>query len=61
MEAKISDGLERRTVAATARNAESSRSHLIVIIKVKTVDKQTGKAEAGKLLMCSSRPSSLRR
>jgi hypothetical protein len=50
MEATINSGFGSRTVAATAMNAESSRSHLIVIVKIKTVDKRSGKEITGKAL-----------
>ncbi|CAE7563874.1 KIN14E [Symbiodinium sp. KB8] len=52
----LSDLLERgnqmRTVCATKMNSESSRSHLILIIRVVGVNKQTEQKLSGKLLLC---------
>jgi len=45
-------GLSHRTVAANAMNIESSRSHLIFIIKVLSTNRQTGEVLSGKLLLC---------
>jgi len=45
-------GNEMRTVAATAMNSESSRSHLILIIKIVSVNKETHDQLRGKILMC---------
>merc|ERR1719379_1802582 len=45
-------GMGMRSVAATAMNSESSRSHLILIIRVKTTNKQSGEALNGKILIC---------
>lgn len=45
-------GNEQRTVAATAMNSESSRSHLILIIKIISVNKETKEVLKGKMLMC---------
>jgi len=53
---ELSDLLERgnrqRTVAATAMNSESSRSHLIFVIKIVRVCRETGQQTRGKILMC---------
>eukprot|EP00439_Symbiodinium_sp_Y106_P076875 s2706_g15.t4 len=52
----LSDLLERgnqmRTVCATKMNSESSRSHLILIIRVVGVNKQTEQKLSGKILLC---------
>ncbi|CAJ1460708.1 unnamed protein product [Effrenium voratum] len=52
----LSDLLERgnqmRTVCATKMNSESSRSHLILTIRVVGVNKQTGQKLSGKILLC---------
>ncbi len=48
----ITAGFESRKTAATAMNAESSRSHLIVIVKIVTVNKETKEQVRGKLLLC---------
>jgi hypothetical protein len=45
-------GMNMRTVAATAMNSESSRSHLIFIVRVKTKNKHTGETVSGKILIC---------
>lgn len=45
-------GNDQRTVAATAMNSESSRSHLILIIKIISVNKETKEVLKGKMLMC---------
>jgi len=45
-------GNEMRTVAATAMNSESSRSHLLLIIKIVSVNKETRDQLRGKILMC---------
>merc|ERR1719230_1688175 len=44
--------MNMRTVAATAMNSESSRSHLILIIRVHSKNKQTGDEIKGKILIC---------
>eukprot|EP00435_Cladocopium_sp_Y103_P044222 s316_g12.t1 len=52
----LSDLLERgnqmRTVCATKMNSESSRSHLILIIRVVGVNKETEQKLSGKILLC---------
>merc|ERR1711959_829150 len=45
-------GMGMRTVAATAMNSESSRSHLVLIIRVQSKNKQTGEFLRGKILIC---------
>merc|ERR1719195_1095001 len=53
---ELSELLERgnrqRTVAATAMNSESSRSHPIFLIKIVRVSRETGQQTRGKILMC---------
>merc|ERR1712079_195521 len=53
---ELSDLLERgskqRTVAATAMNSESSRSHLVFLIKIVSVNKETKEQLQGKILIC---------
>jgi len=44
-------GNEQRTVAATEMNSESSRSHLVLMIKVVSVNKETKEQQRGKILM----------
>mmetsp|Transcript_52953 Transcript_52953/g.105202 ORF Transcript_52953/g.105202 Transcript_52953/m.105202 type:complete len:1103 (+) Transcript_52953:70-3378(+) len=43
-------GNAQRTVAATAMNSESSRSHLVLIVKVVSVNKVTGARRQGKII-----------
>eukprot|EP00392_Amoebophrya_sp_AT5.2_P011945 g12035.t1 len=45
-------GPAMRQVAATAMNSESSRSHLVTIVKLTSVNKETKQKTMGKLLMC---------
>lgn len=45
-------GNEQRTVAATAMNSESSRSHLLLTIEIVSVNKETHDQIRGKILMC---------
>merc|ERR1712203_380810 len=45
-------GNKQRTVAATAMNSESSRSHLVLIIKIVSVNRETKDQLRGKLLLC---------
>eukprot|EP00397_Hematodinium_sp_SG-2012_P001787 GEMP01001792.1.p1 GENE.GEMP01001792.1~~GEMP01001792.1.p1 ORF type:complete len:1296 (+),score=373.50 GEMP01001792.1:369-4256(+) len=52
LEAAIDGGFGGRTVKATAMNSESSRSHLVVIITMVSVNKETNKTTEGKLLLC---------
>jgi len=44
-------GNAQRTVAATAMNSESSRSHLVLIITVVSVNKETKERQRGKILL----------
>merc|ERR1719277_2272751 len=48
----IAAGFERRTVAATKMNSESSRSHLIFIVCVESTNKKTKQVANGKLTLC---------
>jgi len=45
-------GNEQRKVAATEMNSESSRSHLIFMIKVLSINKETQERLRGKILLC---------
>merc|ERR1719420_1181794 len=45
-------GMSQRTVAATALNVSSSRSHLIFTIKIACENHQTGDTTQGKILLC---------
>ena len=47
----IDEGISSRTVAHTDLNAESSRSHLIVSLVLKTVNRATGAVCCGKLTL----------
>eukprot|EP00929_Paragymnodinium_shiwhaense_P076815 TRINITY_DN39549_c0_g1_i1.p1 TRINITY_DN39549_c0_g1~~TRINITY_DN39549_c0_g1_i1.p1 ORF type:complete len:199 (+),score=48.67 TRINITY_DN39549_c0_g1_i1:451-1047(+) len=44
-------GIMARTTAATAMNCESSRSHLIMTIKITSVGRETGESLLGKVLL----------
>merc|ERR1712048_660878 len=46
------DGIERRHVTSTAMNAESSRSHLILIITIESVNRKSKQVSRGKLTLC---------
>merc|ERR1712039_1089505 len=48
----LEKGNKQRTVAATAMNSESSRSHLVLVIKIVSVNKETKDQLRGKLLLC---------
>jgi hypothetical protein len=48
----FSRGHRQRTVAATAMNSSSSRSHLVLIIRIASVDRETHRRQIGKLLIC---------
>uniref|UniRef100_A0A7S2PCH0 Kinesin motor domain-containing protein n=1 Tax=Zooxanthella nutricula TaxID=1333877 RepID=A0A7S2PCH0_9DINO len=50
--AVLERGNEQRSVAATQMNSESSRSHLVFMVKVLGVNKDTGEQSRGKILMC---------
>lgn len=45
-------GAAQRRVAATAMNAESSRSHLLLTVRIVRVDRSTGQRVQGKIMMC---------
>merc|ERR1711920_861574 len=45
-------GNEQRHVAETSMNKESSRSHLLLMIKIVSVNKETRDQLRGKILMC---------
>merc|ERR1712032_1762330 len=53
---QLSDLLERgnqqRSVASTAMNTDSSRSHLVFSVKILTVNKQTLERQRGKIAIC---------
>jgi hypothetical protein len=51
LESVVEMGHQTRTVAATAMNSESSRSHLILTIKVLGVNKETKEKIQGKVLL----------
>mmetsp|Transcript_36270 Transcript_36270/g.84372 ORF Transcript_36270/g.84372 Transcript_36270/m.84372 type:complete len:242 (+) Transcript_36270:177-902(+) len=48
----IADGQERRHVASTKMNADSSRSHLIFTIAIESCNKKTKQVATGKLTLC---------
>merc|ERR1719197_1733723 len=45
-------GMGMRTVAATAMNSESSRSHSLFMIRIVSVNRETHDQLQGKILMC---------
>eukprot|EP00927_Polykrikos_kofoidii_P000448 TRINITY_DN10165_c1_g1_i1.p1 TRINITY_DN10165_c1_g1~~TRINITY_DN10165_c1_g1_i1.p1 ORF type:complete len:1315 (-),score=424.41 TRINITY_DN10165_c1_g1_i1:43-3945(-) len=45
-------GNKQRSIAATAMNSESSRSHLVIVIKIKSVNKKSKETASGKILLC---------
>lgn len=45
-------GQNLRKTCATAMNAQSSRSHLVFIVEVASIDNETGQKACGKLLLC---------
>ncbi|CAE8640579.1 unnamed protein product, partial [Polarella glacialis] len=45
----VSQGLGSRKVRATAMNADSSRSHFLLIITMEMTDKETGRSRTGKI------------
>eukprot|EP00746_Dinoflagellata_sp_MGD_P067593 gnl/MRDRNA2_/MRDRNA2_27903_c0_seq1.p1 gnl/MRDRNA2_/MRDRNA2_27903_c0~~gnl/MRDRNA2_/MRDRNA2_27903_c0_seq1.p1 ORF type:complete len:646 (-),score=110.21 gnl/MRDRNA2_/MRDRNA2_27903_c0_seq1:188-2125(-) len=51
LEALLSSGHQNRAVAATAMNSESSRSHLILSIKISSANKETNEVSLGKILL----------
>jgi len=48
----IEDGKDRRHVAATAMNKDSSRSHLIFIVVIESHNRVTKQVSVGKLTLC---------
>eukprot|EP00928_Gymnodinium_smaydae_P070396 TRINITY_DN54241_c0_g1_i1.p1 TRINITY_DN54241_c0_g1~~TRINITY_DN54241_c0_g1_i1.p1 ORF type:complete len:1135 (+),score=302.56 TRINITY_DN54241_c0_g1_i1:112-3516(+) len=52
LERLLDKGNDQRTVAATAMNSQSSRSHLILIIKIVSVNLETRDKVSGKILLC---------
>jgi len=52
LSALLERGNKHRTVASTAMNDESSRSHLVLIIKIISVNKETKEQLRGKILIC---------
>eukprot|EP00927_Polykrikos_kofoidii_P033161 TRINITY_DN28068_c0_g1_i2.p1 TRINITY_DN28068_c0_g1~~TRINITY_DN28068_c0_g1_i2.p1 ORF type:complete len:1273 (+),score=350.36 TRINITY_DN28068_c0_g1_i2:78-3896(+) len=50
--ALLERGTEQRTVAATNMNSESSRSHLIFVVKIVSVNRETQEQLRGKVLIC---------
>jgi len=52
LEKVLEKGNNQRTVAATAMNSESSRSHLVLIIKIVSVNRETKDQLRGKILIC---------
>eukprot|EP00397_Hematodinium_sp_SG-2012_P003912 GEMP01003922.1.p1 GENE.GEMP01003922.1~~GEMP01003922.1.p1 ORF type:complete len:843 (+),score=173.98 GEMP01003922.1:157-2685(+) len=47
----LQDGSEHRRVAFTQMNADSSRSHLFLILSIKSTNKDTGKVVIGKITL----------
>jgi len=45
-------GNDQRTVASTAMNSSSSRSHLVLMIRILSTNKESGEQLRGKILMC---------
>lgn len=45
-------GMKQRTVAATAMNSESSRSHLVLMVRILSTNKESGEELRGKILIC---------
>merc|ERR1719189_2372442 len=52
LSALMERGNKQRTVAATAMNSESSRSHLVLLIRIVSVNKETKEQMKGKILIC---------
>merc|ERR1711972_548712 len=52
MNALLERGTEQRSVAATAMNSESSRSHLVLLITIVSVNYETKERLKGKGLIC---------
>jgi len=51
LQTALSRGMEMRHVAATSMNSESSRSHLVLTIKIVSVNKETRDQLCGKILL----------
>jgi len=51
LDALVERGTSARAVAATAMNSESSRSHLVMIVKIVSFNKQTKEKLQGKMLI----------
>jgi len=49
LEKNVMTGFGNRKVASTSMNADSSRSHLMVMIAIQTTEKATGKVKLGKI------------
>mmetsp|Transcript_13699 Transcript_13699/g.38927 ORF Transcript_13699/g.38927 Transcript_13699/m.38927 type:complete len:257 (+) Transcript_13699:2-772(+) len=52
LSALLERGNEQRTVASTAMNSESSRSHLVLLIRITSINKETKERLQGKILLC---------
>jgi len=52
LSALLERGNAQRTVAATAMNSESSRSHLVLAVRIVGVNRETKEQTRGKVLMC---------
>jgi hypothetical protein len=48
----VSRGNDQRSVASTAMNSESSRSHLVLTIRIVSINKETKAQVKGKILIC---------
>lgn len=48
----LDDGNKYRTVASTAMNDESSRSHSVLMVKIKSINKETSQELKSKILIC---------
>merc|ERR1740121_1105920 len=51
LEALLAKGTENRAVASTAMNDVSSRSHLVLLIQIISVNKETKEQQRGKMLI----------
>lgn len=52
LSALLDRGNQQRSVAETMMNSESSRSHLVLLIKIVTVNRETKEQYQGKILIC---------
>jgi hypothetical protein len=52
LENLLERGGAQRAVASTAMNSESSRSHLVLLIKIVSVNKETKEQLRGKIVLC---------